>query len=115
MFFLIFLFFFFFRPVPPIFGQLPIIQFQQTMAFLNPYDGACATLKKSDFFYIKCTFPIFGLGKKISPNQTTDGFIEAMPPGPCDIDFFSFNTSRVLTEHHRHLKFTIYITEIILF
>ena len=52
-----------------IFGKLLIIRFQQTVTFMNPYDGACGTLKKLDYFYIKCIFPIFGLRKKFSKSK----------------------------------------------
>ena len=49
-----------------IFGQLLIIQFQQTMAFLNPYDGAYAAfIKKIKYFFgdKSAFFVTFRLGK----------------------------------------------------
>ena len=54
-------------PVALIFGQLLIIQFAQTMAFPNPYDGAYAAFRKKkseSFFCAKSAFFVpFRLGK----------------------------------------------------
>ena len=53
-------------PVALIFGQLLIIQFQQTMASLNPYDGAYAAfIKKIKYFFgdKSAVFVTFRLGK----------------------------------------------------